>query len=244
MNIAMSNRKGFTLPELMVSAAVIVPILAALFTVFAMGRRSMMDTSGWLIGQSQARYSLEHMTKTIMPAEEFSVSNAGNRLDFNAPGEDPSRYEFLSTQNIVAGRNVFRLVFTSPSESTLTIADNIARDGQEQFFAAEDVNGKESVRIRFELVQESSGGDPLSVLIDTSLLPRNISGNLAGENGCCDAAFWHEWLKPPYDPYNWTGEQWAAYNEWYIKALNCPNCSSQGVCSYELCLAGCYFDRY
>ena len=129
-----SNKKGFSLIEMMVVVVILGLIVLGLVTFFTGGAKSWVAGQSQLEAQRNARQAMDIMIREIREASEVTTKN-DTKIIFDTPWVTGITYELLSNtisrNNIPLINNVSNLDFDYPSLSKVHILLEIDVDNDE-----------------------------------------------------------------------------------------------------------------
>jgi len=129
-----SNKKGFSLIEMMVVVVILGLIVLGLVTFFTGGAKSWVAGQSQLEAQRNARQAMDIMVREIREASEVTTKN-DTKIIFDTPWVTGITYELLSNtinrNNIPLINNVSNLDFDYPSLSKVHILLEIDVDNDE-----------------------------------------------------------------------------------------------------------------
>jgi len=122
-----SNKKGFSLIEMMVAVVILGLIVLGLVTFFTGGAKSWVAGQSQLEAQRNARQAMDIMVREIREASEVTTKN-DTKIIFDTPWVTGITYELLSN---TISRNNIPLDFDYPSLSKVHILLEIDVDNDE-----------------------------------------------------------------------------------------------------------------
>ncbi|RKY55249.1 MAG: hypothetical protein DRP89_03695 [Candidatus Neomarinimicrobiota bacterium] len=129
-----SNKKGFSLIEMMVVVVILGLIVLGLVTFFTGGAKSWVAGQSQLEAQRNARQAMDIMIREIREASEVTTKN-DTKIIFDTPWVTGITYELLSNtisrNNIPLINNVSNLDFDYPNLSKVHILLEIDVDNDE-----------------------------------------------------------------------------------------------------------------
>jgi len=129
-----SNKKGFSLIEMMVVVVILGLIVLGLVTFFTGGAKSWVAGQSQLEAQRNARQAMDIMIREIREASEVTTKN-DTKIIFDTPWVTGITYELLSNtisrNNIPLISNVSNLDFDYPNLSKVHILLEIDVDNDE-----------------------------------------------------------------------------------------------------------------
>lgn len=144
-NIFLTNKKGFSLIEMMVVVVILGLIVLGLVTFFTGGAKSWVAGQSQLTAQRNARQAMDRMVREIREASEITTKN-DTEIIFDTPWVTGITYELLSNtinrNNIPLINNVSNLDFDYPSLSKVHILleVDVDDDGNPDVTLNTDVN--------------------------------------------------------------------------------------------------------
>lgn len=118
--------KGFTLVEILISAAILTVLIAGVFMVLNIGQRSWNADMGWLDLQQQARQAMAGMVREIRQSKssDIAITGAPPRIQFRIPTD-------ITTQPIIYSADISyylsnnQLIREHPAGTTKILANDI-----------------------------------------------------------------------------------------------------------------------
>jgi len=144
-----SNKKGFSLIELMVVVVILGLIVLGLVTFFTGGARSWISGQSQLEAQRNARQAMDIMVREIREGESYSGTTSSITVEIPALGLDPIHTVTYSLSGTTVSRdgtplidNVKKLEFTYPDASKIGIIMevDVDDDGNSDITLNTDVN--------------------------------------------------------------------------------------------------------
>jgi prepilin-type N-terminal cleavage/methylation domain-containing protein len=124
-------KKGFTLVEVMITSAILVVLVAGIFSAIYVGEMSGGISGGVLDLQQEARRALSGMMRELRQTRSGSVTISSNntRVTFNIPTSISSGAVIYSSGIVYyldsAARRIYRLYGSSGTGSTRVIGQNV-----------------------------------------------------------------------------------------------------------------------
>ena len=129
-----SNKKGFTLVEVLAASVILVLVLTAIFSTYVMMSQYVKNTITQASLQGEARVAIERMVRNIREASSVSCSVSGNSITLTF---DPGRMgeagaNWTSEYRLTSGQILYFPDTTLGSSSILV--DNVNLDAGDQLF--------------------------------------------------------------------------------------------------------------
>lgn len=138
-DIFISNKKGFSLIELMVVVVVLSLVILGLVVFFTGGARSWISGQNQLSAQRNARQAMDRMVREIREGNGFTIGTDNESITINyltSFGKSPVTYILSATTISRDGspviNNVKTLKFTSTDSSKVHIILEVDVDGDDR----------------------------------------------------------------------------------------------------------------
>lgn len=130
------KEKGFTLPELMVSASIMLIILGVVASTYLISQRLWRSGFTQITFQSTGRIALDKIAKNLLSATGATIFDNGDRVRFVT---DPNRTysnvsDDVTCEYYISGTNIMYDPNTAVSGDEITILRNVSRESSIPFF--------------------------------------------------------------------------------------------------------------